>query len=219
MTEGKIEGKVETRDREAAISDLLESKLDSAVEALLFASPDPLSAGEIGRIIGRDRRGTAELIDELNRKYQGWGRSFRIEKFGDKFRIYTLPEFDQYIGKLVDIPRPVRLSKAALEVLSIVAYKQPVVRSEIERIRGVNADGVLRTLLEKGLIEICGRSDSVGRPLLYRTTWDFLEFFGISDLSELPVPESVGDDSSSKRFVMRRLAEEAEPAASADEIE
>ncbi len=219
MSDGKIDEKLVVGDPQSRISDLLESNLDSAVEALLFASPDPLSAREIGRIIGRDRRRTIELIEELNRKYADWGRSFRIEKFGDKYRFYTLPDFNQYIGMLADIPRPVRLSKAALEVLSIIAYKQPVVRSEIERIRGVNADSVLRTLLEKGLIEVCGRSDGAGRPLLYRTTWDFLEFFGISDLSELPVPESVGDDSSGRRYVMKRPAEESESAASPDETE
>jgi segregation and condensation protein B len=219
MSDGKIEEKVETGDPQSRISDLLESNLDSTVEALLFASPDPLSAREIGRIIGRDRRRTEELIEELNRKYAEWGRSFRIEKYGDKFRFYTLPDFNQYISRLADIPRPIRLSRAALEVLSIVAYKQPVVRSEIERIRGVNADSVLRTLLEKGLIEVCGRSDGPGRPLLYRTTWDFLEFFGISDLAELPVPETADDDSPGRRYVMKRLAEESDSAASADEIE
>lgn len=219
MSDGKIEGRVEFGERESGISDLVGSRLDSAVEALLFASPDPLSAAEIGRIIGSDRRATVELIDALNQKYREWGRSFRIEKFGDKYRFYTLPEFNQYIGRLAEIPRPLRLSRAALEVLSIIAYKQPVVRSEIERIRGVNADGVLRNLLEKGLIEVCGRSDGAGRPLLYRTTWDFLEFFGISDLSELPVPEAAGGDSADKRFVIKRPAEEAESAMSSDETE
>jgi segregation and condensation protein B len=219
MTDGKIEGKVETPDPESRIADLVDSKLDAAVEALLFASPDPLSAVEIGRIIGEGRQRAVELIDDLNRKYREWGRSFRIEKFGDKYRFYTLPDFNQYISRLADIPRPVRLSRAALEVLSIIAYKQPVVRSEIEQIRGVNADGVLRTLLEKGLIEVCGRSDGAGRPLIYRTTWDFLEFLGISDLSELPAPEALAEDSSNKRFVMRRLAEEADSAASTDAVE
>jgi segregation and condensation protein B len=219
MSDGNIESRIGIGKQESSISDLVESRLDSAVEALLFASPDPLSAAEIGRIIGSDRRSTVELIDELNRKYQEWGRSFRIEKFGDKYRFYTLPEFNQYISRLAEIPRPVRLSRAALEVLSIIAYRQPVVRSEIERIRGVNADGVLKNLLEKGLIEVCGRSDGAGRPLLYRTTWDFLEFFGISDLSELPVPEAADDKSADRRFVMKKPAEEAESATSTDETE
>ncbi len=210
---------VETDEFESRLSDLLQDESATATEALLFASPQPLSDREIGRIIGRDRRKVAAIIEELNQKYIEWGRSFRIEKFGDGYRFFTLPEFDRCIGRLAEIPRPVKLSKAALEVLSIIAYKQPVVRSEIERIRGINPDGVVRTLLERGLIEVHGRSDGPGRPLLYGTTRDFLEFFGISDLSELPIPETAADKGTDKRLVIRRPPEESESTAPADETE
>ncbi len=217
--ERDIKESLETGEFENRFSDLLESESATAVEALLFASPQPLSDREIGRIIGRDKRKVAAIIEQLNQKYIEWGRSFRIEEFGDKYRFFTLPEFDRYIKRLAEIPRPVKLSRAALEVLSIVAYKQPVVKSEIERIRGVNPDGVIRTLLERGLIEVRGRSDGPGRPLLYGTTRDFLEFFGISDLSELPIPDTAGDKGTDKKLVMRRPPEETESTAPADETE
>lgn len=219
QNERDIKESVETGEFESRLSDLLESESATAAEALLFASPQPLSDREIGRIIGRDRRKVAAIIEELNHKYVKWGRSFRIEKFGDRYRFFTLPEFDRYISRLAEMPRPVKLSRAALEVLSIIAYKQPVVRSEIERIRGVNPDGVLRTLIEKGLIEVRSRSDGPGRPLLYGTTRDFLEFFGISDLSDLPIPETAGDRGTDRKLVMKRPPEETESTAPADETE
>jgi segregation and condensation protein B len=217
--EQDIKESMETAEFESRFSDLLENESATAAEALLFASPQPLSDREIGRIIGRDRRKVAAIIEELNQKYVEWGRSFRIEKFGNRYRFFTLPEFDRYVSRLADMPRPVKLSRAALEVLSIIAYKQPVVRSEIERIRGINPDGVLRTLLEKSLIEVRSRSDGPGRPLLYGTTRDFLEFFGISDLSELPLPETAGDRDADRKLVMRRPPEETELTAPADETE
>jgi segregation and condensation protein B len=219
QNERDIKESLKTEIPEDRLSDLLESESVTATEALLFASPQPLSDREIGRIIGRDRRKVASIIEELNQNYIKWGRSFRIERFGGKYRFFTLPEFDRYISRLAEIPRPVRLSRAALEVLSIVAYKQPVVKAEIERIRGVNPDAVIRTLLEKGLIEVHSRSDGPGRPLLYRTTRDFLEFFGICDLSELPVPEMTTDKGSDRRLVLKRPAEEIQSAALADETE
>lgn len=208
-----------TEEIKSRFSDLFEDESATVTEALLFASPQPLSDKEIGRIIGLDKRKVAAIIETLNQKYTEWGRSFRIEKFGGRYRFFTLPEFDRHISRLAEIPRPVKLSRAALEVLSIVAYKQPVVRSEIERIRGVNPDGVIRTLLERGLLEVHGRSDGPGRPLLYGTTRDFLEFFGIFDLSELPIPETAADKGTDKRLVLRRPPEESGSTASADETE
>ncbi len=219
QNEQDIKESVGAEEFKNRFSDLLENESATSTEALLFASPQPLSDKEIGRIVGCDRRKVAAIIEELNQKYVEWGRSFRIEKFGGRYRFFTLPEFDRYISRLAEIPRPVKLSRAALEVLSIIAYKQPVFRSEIERIRGVNPDGVVRTLLEKGLIDVHGRSDGPGRPLLYGTTRDFLEFFGISDLSELPDPGIATDRGGDKKLVMRRPPEESESTALADETE
>lgn len=204
---------------ESRISDILENDFSVAVEALLFASPEPLEDRDIARVVGCNKRDIPSVIEQLNQQYQGWDRSFRIENFGGRYRIYTLPRFDTYISRLAEIPRPARLSKAALEVLSIVAYRQPTSKAEIERLRGVNPDGVLRTLLEKGLIEICGRSDGPGRPLLYGTTREFLDFFGISNLSELPVPETAEEERTAISLEIKRPPERLYPPSSIDETE
>ncbi|MEE9553326.1 MAG: SMC-Scp complex subunit ScpB [candidate division Zixibacteria bacterium] len=202
---------------ESRISDVFENDYSAAVEALIFASPDPLGDMEIARIVKCGKGKVPAIIDELNARYLDSGRAFRIEEFGDKYRFYTLPDFDKYISRLADIPRPARLSKAALEVLSIVAYRQPTAKADIERVRGINPDGVLKTLMEKGLVEICGRSDGPGRPLLFGTTREFLDFFGISDLSELPMPEPVEDEDMVTGLVLKRAPETADPATSTDE--
>ncbi len=189
----KIEDSIDIKQSDLTTPDFPDRETSAAVEALLFASPDPLTESQLARIIGRDKRHIPLIIDQLNISYLEWGRSFRIERFGESYRIYTLPEYDKYISRLADLPRPARLSRAALEVLAVVAYRQPAVKSEIEKVRGIDSDGVIRTLLERGLIAVSGKSDAPGRPLLYRTTQEFLEFFGISDLSELPevtVPEA-----------------------------
>lgn len=215
--EQEIKESIEIGSGENRISDLFATDYSVAVEALLFASPDPLEDREIARIVGCGRREIPSIINELNLKYESWGRSFRIEKYGERYRFYTLAGFDKYISRLAEIPRPVKLSRAALEVLSIIAYRQPTAKAEIERIRGINPDGVLRTLMDKGLVEICGRSDGPGRPLLYGTTRDFLDFFGISNLSELPVPEATGEEKATKGLILKRPPEESYPAPSTDE--
>jgi segregation and condensation protein B len=191
--DGNIDESIKIDSTNLSVSDAIEQTTDTAVEALLFASPAPLTEAQLARLIGRDKRHIPLIIDRLNIGYLEWGRSFRIERFGDSYRLYTLPEYDKYISRLAEIPRPARLSRAALEVLAIVAYRQPIVKSEIEKIRGIDSDGVIRTLLERGLISVAGKSDALGRPLLYKTTQEFLEFFGISDIAELPevaVPEN-----------------------------
>lgn len=215
--EQKIGEKAETTTRENRISDIFENDYSTAIEALVFASPEPLEDKEISRIVGCRKNEVQSIIDGLNNKYAESGRSFRIEKYSDRYRFFTLGEYDKYISRLAEIPRPVRLSKAALEVLSIIAYRQPSTRAEIERIRGVNPDGVLRTLMEKSLVEIQGRSDGPGRPLLYGTTRDFLDFFGISSLEELPVPESMDESDSVKNLVLKRSPEPQDTAPSVDE--
>ncbi len=202
---------------ENRLAEVLENDYSSAVEALIFASPEPLNDKEIARILKCGKSQVPGIVGELNAKYLDGGRSFRIEQFGDKYRFYTLPDFDKYISRLAEIPRPVRLSKAALEVLSIVAYRQPTSKADIERVRGINPDGVLKTLMEKGLVEICGRSDGPGRPLLFGTTREFLDFFGISDLNELPIPEPVDDEDIVKSLVLKRAPEQGDSTESSDE--
>ncbi len=211
----KIEDSINIQQTDLTTPDFLDRETTAAVEALLFASPDPLTESQLARIIGRDKRHIPLIIDQLNMSYLEWGRSFRIERFGESYRIYTLPEYDKYISRLADLPRPARLSRAALEVLAIVAYRQPVVKSEIEKVRGIDSDGVIRTLLERGLIAVSGKSDAPGRPLLYKTTQEFLEFFGISDLSELPevtIPEA----ETPRAVTLIRPPEESDDADEAE---
>jgi segregation and condensation protein B len=205
---------------EDRISTILDDESELALEALLFATPEPLSDKEIAKIIGKNKKDIPGIVDHLNDKYTQWGRSFRIEKFGSRYRYYTIADFDKYIGRLAEIPRPVKLSRAALEVLSIVAYKQPAIKAEIERIRGINSDGVIRTLIDKNLVEAAGRSDGPGRPVLYRTTQEFLEFFGISDLSELPEPEiSDIEPEMAGSLILPRPPENPQSDNSSDEVE
>jgi segregation and condensation protein B len=204
---------------ENRISTILDDESELALEALLFATPEPLSDKEIAKIIGKNKKEIPGIVERLNDKYTQWGRSFRIEKFGSRYRYYTIADFDKYIGRLAEIPRPVKLSRAALEVLSIVAYKQPAIKAEIERIRGINSDGVIRTLIDKNLVEAAGRSDGPGRPVLYRTTQEFLEFFGISDLSELPEPEITDLESEmAGSLVLPRPPENPQSDNSSDEV-
>jgi segregation and condensation protein B len=213
--DGKTEDSIRVDGADSRITDFLGQDATTAVEALLFASPNPLTESQLARLIGRDKRHIPLIIDKLNLSYLEWSRSFRIERFGDCYRLYTLPEYDKYISRLADLPRPARLSRAALEVLAIIAYRQPIVKSEIEKIRGIDSDGVIRTLLERGLIAVSGKSDAPGRPLLYGTTQEFLEFFGISDLSRLP-EVTVPEPENPRTIALIRPPEEPD---SADEAE
>ncbi|HKY61584.1 MAG TPA: SMC-Scp complex subunit ScpB [Gemmatimonadota bacterium] len=161
------------------------------VEALIFAADEPLSARRIAGIVEEVTPGAVEdLVAELNATYLREGRAFRIVSVAGGFRMVTRPEHALWIKLLHRSSRP-RLSQAALETLSIVAYRQPVTRTELEGIRGVNVDGVLKTLVERDLVRIAGRAEGLGRPLLYATTNRFLEYFGLPDLEALPRPEEV----------------------------
>ncbi len=157
------------------------------VEALLFASDAPLAAERLAELVGFSSREEAEqAVSELNLKYEQNGSSFRIREIAGGYQMYTLPEYSDWIEAMYAKVRKQRLSKAALETLSLIAYKQPVTRVEIDLIRGVQSDAALKTLLERELVTITGRAQTVGRPLLYGTTDQFLIHFGLNDLSELP---------------------------------
>ncbi|MGH7570937.1 MAG: SMC-Scp complex subunit ScpB [Gemmatimonadota bacterium] len=161
------------------------------VEALLFAADEPLPARRLASILEEATPATIDdIVAELNADYLREGRAFRISAIGGGYRLLTRPEYALWIKLLQRSSRP-RLSQAALETLSIVAYRQPVARTELEAIRGVNVDGVLKTLVERDLVRITGRAEGLGRPLLYATTEHFLEYFGLPDLDALPRPEEV----------------------------
>ncbi len=170
----------------------MENNYDKILEAILFSADEPLTLDKIGGVLSFvSQEQIRALIDQLNQKYNDNGHTFRIREVGGGFQVYTLPEYASWIENLWEKTRWQRLSRAALETLAIVAYRQPLVKAEIDKIRGVQSDGSLRTLLERNLIEIKGREKSPGRPLLYQTTEKFLSFFGINDLKELPQLEEL----------------------------
>ena len=157
------------------------------VEALLFASPTALSVEELVMAIdGVSGEEVLSVIEELRRECDSPDRGIKIVKVGGGFQICTKPEYVYCVQKLFQERKEIRLSKAALETVAIVAYRQPITKPEIEEIRGVDVGGVLHTLLERGLIETKGRSKSVGRPLLYGTSDQFLNYFGLNSLDDMP---------------------------------
>jgi len=159
----------------------------SIVEVMLFASDVPLSLSRIGSIL-KDLRPAEikNIIDELNQHYRAGEHGFAIREIASGYQMVTLPEYAFWVNQILDHHKKQRLSQAALETLAIVAYRQPLIRSEIEQIRGVNCEGVLHTLLGKSLITVKGREKKAGRPLLYGTTKEFLLYFGLRNLEELP---------------------------------
>jgi segregation and condensation protein B len=164
-------------------------QIKAAVEALLYVSETPLSLRKIKEAFGEDSGVELEEIRDalasLQEDFGSDGRGVRIAELAGGFQIITRPEYAAYIKRLQKI-KPPRLSAPALETLAIIAYRQPLIRAEVEAIRGVNADGVLKTLLERRLIRIAGRQDVPGKPIMYATTAEFLQYFGLKDLSSLP---------------------------------
>ena len=162
------------------------------VEAVLFASDAPLTADEIARA---DEHLDEDLVEQairlLQAEYDDAQRSFQIVEIAEGYQILTRPEFAPYLERFDNVPRPSRLSGPALETLAIIAYRQPMGRVEIEYIRGVGSAGVLKTLQDRELVDVVGRAESLGRPVLYGTTARFLEHFGFKSLEDLPRPEEL----------------------------
>lgn len=191
------------------------------IEALLFATEEPLSIRQIIDIFaiveeGERPRAVApeavlRSIEELNRTYEESGRALHITKVAGGYQFATKPAFALWLGKMLKEKSKRKLSVSSLETLAVIAYKQPVTKPEIEAIRGVNADYVLHTLLERGLVTIIGRAATPGRPLLYGTTKDFLKHFGINDLSELPKPREIDELMAEAEYeVEKRMLQELE---------
>ena len=164
--------------------------MKSALETMMFMCGEPLEVKDAASVLEADRGEVRELFRELMNEYEQEGRGIRIREADDAFGFVTHIENDIFVRKLCTPVRIRRLSQAALEVLAIIAYRQPVTRSEIDSIRGIKSERVIDGLIDKGLIEISGRSECVGRPLIYVTTREFLKKFGFSSLDDLPeVPE------------------------------
>ena len=184
----------------------------SVIEALIFSSDEPLEAKDIvkaikeidGNEIPISVNDVKNTIDTLNSKYSDLGNSYRIISIANGYLFATKPEYAKYIGYLSTEKSKRRLSQAALETLSIIAYKQPITKPELEMIRGVNSDYVLNTLLEKDLIAIKGRAETVGRPLLYGTTDNFLKYFGLNSLNDLPRPREIDEIMKDTDFLEQK---------------
>ena len=207
---------------------------NSVIEALIFASDDPLTPSEIINAIkeidGSDTEITEndieKTVDELNIKYDQNEIAFTILKIAHGYIHATKPDHAKYVGYLSTEKTKRRLSPASLETLAIIAYKQPLTKPELESIRGVNSDYTLNTLLEKNLVTIAGRAETVGRPLLYVTTDEFLKYFGLKQISDLPKPREIEEImkdedflEQKRRIMMSGLEEKAEEEELQSELE
>lgn len=180
---------------------------EGILEALLFAAEEPLPLTQLAELIDSTPGATREELEQLRLHYDQSDGALQVIEIAKGYRLATKPQYAPYVRELRR-PRTQRLSRAGLELLAIVSYRQPVTGPEIDLIRGVNSSGSIETLLERGLIEVAGRKETPGRPRLYRTTQAFLDQFGLADLSELPqLPEGELAEMSEALFASGELAE------------
>lgn len=177
------------------------SELKAIVESLLFVADMPLRPERIAEAIEIDRGQVVQILRQLEAEYRQQRRGFVLEEVAGGFQFRTRAEYVEWVRRL-NKSRPFRFSRAALETLAIVAYRQPITRAEIEYLRGVDSGGVIKTLLDRHLLRILGKKDIAGRPMIYGTTREFLELFGLRDLAALPTlkefseltPEALGSE-------------------------
>ena len=198
------------------------NEIKSIVENLLLASDQPVSPDRLLQtfVNGADRAELTAVLDELTEEYQS--KSLQIVQVAEGYQLCTRPEYADWIRKFLKLDKTFRLSQAALDTLSIIAYKQPITRTEIEAIRGVDSSGVARTLLEKKIVGPAGRKDVPGKPIMYRTTRKFLEYFGLKDLTELPTLEDFSEEiqgenvSPQAEILFESPADDPSPEAAQD---
>ena len=178
---------------------LYPQEIKELLEALFLCSSEPLTLSALAEITGYETADVLEALDLLQQEYTQQGRGFEINEIAGGWMYSTFSKHAPFIEKLVK-PRLTSLSQASLEVLSIVAYRQPVTRGEMEEIRGVNCDSPVNTLLERGLIREAGRKDVPGKPIMFATTTDFLKYFGMSSLRDLPELEAEGEEDTGSLF-------------------
>ena len=169
-------------------------ELKSIIENVLLAADQPVHAGELQKLFlnTAEKNDLQSILDELKEEYQS--RNLQILAVADGYQLCTRHEFNDWIRKFLKLDRSSRLSQPSLDALSIIAYKQPLTRQELDDIRGVDSSGVIKTLLEKKVIAPAGRKKVPGRPIMYRTTQKFLEYFGLKDLSDLPTLEDLKEE-------------------------
>jgi len=169
------------------------SEIKNIIEALLFAARDPLTQAQVNNVFEPDTHDLKEMVDLLNKQYSKNENAFIINKVAGGFQIVSKKEYEHFIRKLFKKSGRLKLSLAAMDSLAIIAYKQPISRYEVEAIRGVDSSGVLKTLLNHELIKIKGRDVGPGRPLLYKTTTRFLEYFGLNQISDMPKLKEISE--------------------------
>nr|MBP8976445.1 SMC-Scp complex subunit ScpB [Bacteroidota bacterium] len=200
--------------------------LKALIEALIFAAKEPLSITQIRAIFQMDEGNRGErrqidletirrIVEELNNEYEKSDRPYRIVSIAGGYQFATRSEYAEWLGRLHKEQGRRKLSQSGVETLAIIAYKQPITKAEIEKIRGVNCDYVLKTLLEKEMIAITGRAETVGRPLLYGTTKEFLKHFGLNDVTGLPRPREIEEILGESQFETERRMLEAQAGAEA----
>ena len=189
-------------------------KNKAVLEGLLFVvGEEGLTIEQIGEVLEIDEVASKELLVELKRDYEADDRGLRIDFLGNKFKITTKFEHKEYYQKLLENPETNTLSQAALETLAIIAYNEPVTRVQVDAMRGVSSTQIMRKLVAKGFIKESGRSDLPGRPILYETTSDFLDYFGLASLNDLPdmqklIAESQKEDDSESDLYVSKYRED-----------
>ena len=166
-----------------------------ALEAILFVSDEPMSSAVLAQAVERGRRDVEATLGELQAEYEARQAGIVLREVAGGWRLMTNPDAAPYVEQFVLSSRHARLTRASLETLAVVAYKQPVTRHQVSSIRGVNSDGVLRALTERGLVSEVGRDDGPGRAVLYGTTGEFLERLGLASLADLPPVAPLLDDA------------------------
>jgi segregation and condensation protein B len=172
-------------------------QMGAVIESLLFVSGRPLQRGELRKLIGVDEERLMAALAALEYDLESQQRGIRLQRLGDQVQLVTAPEHARYVAALLGLPMTAKLTPAALETLAVVAYRQPMTRSQIESVRGVNSDRALASLIQHGLVAEVGRAQTVGRPALFATTAEFLQQFGLTSLEQLPhikLPEAQAED-------------------------
>ena len=192
--DGPVEAEVveAEADDEAQESSSAQAVDLAILEALLFATHHPLTGQRLGELLNiKSQKAVRAAVQELNQQYESTGRTFRIEQVAGGYQLLSLPKYGDILKRLHQKEADAKLTKAALETLAIIAYKQPILRADVEAIRGVACGETIRSLMEKHLVNIAGRAEEPGRPILYGTTKRFLQLFGLNSLKDLPQSEEL----------------------------
>jgi segregation and condensation protein B len=183
---------VDQVDAEEAEPDDQKSIEIGILEALLFSTHHPLTGQRLGELLDiKSQKAIRKAVQDLNKQYEDSGRTFRVEQVAGGYQLLSLPEYGDILKRLHQREADAKLTKAALETLAIIAYKQPILRADVEAIRGVACGETIRSLMEKHLVNIAGRAEEPGRPILYGTTKRFLQLFGLNNLKDLPQSEEL----------------------------